>query len=390
VGRNTRAAVAAITAFVLALLAGSDPAGAQISQGEWLAGDLHVHTCYSHDAYCGPTDDNTGPDELYTLSLSVGARFAEASARGLDYLAITDHNDVRSSADPDFGSFGVIGVPGYENSLSGHAQMLGATRIYDKGDSSAGAVNAMAGQLRADGGSLQVNHPTEGIAAAFASCTDTSLLDWDYAYDVEPDTIEIWNPTAWMQYSEAYWECWLERGAHVAATGGSDSHWLSTLAVQGVGNPTTWVFARERTRAAVLEAIGEGRTSISRLPPAEGGRPLRLEADTDRDGVWESTVGDTVPPGTEMRVLADGVPQGGRIRVRANGETLVDYTLVSPGGEVSFDAPDEPGWVRATILASTTATSDGQPCEPNGDAPVSTCAYDQLVQGQTSPIYVGG
>ena len=56
------------------------------------------------------------------------AALPRGGARGLDYLAITDHNDVRSSADPDFGAYGVIGVPAYENSLHGHAQMLGARR----------------------------------------------------------------------------------------------------------------------------------------------------------------------------------------------------------------------------------------------------------------------
>src|SRR3989442_10959740 len=40
----------------------------------------------------------------------------------------------------------------YENSLHGHAQMLGATHLYDNGDSSATAVNTIANQLRADGG----------------------------------------------------------------------------------------------------------------------------------------------------------------------------------------------------------------------------------------------
>ena len=82
---------------------------------EWLAGDLHVHTCYSHDAYCGPSDDNTGPEELYTLSGDVEERFAEAALRGLDYLAITDHNDVRSVDHPGFGAYGVIPIPGYES-----------------------------------------------------------------------------------------------------------------------------------------------------------------------------------------------------------------------------------------------------------------------------------
>ena len=205
--------------------------------GEWLAGDLHVHTCYSHDAYCPPNDDNTGPDEFYTLGLSPGARFLEASARGLDYLAITDHNNLRSASDPDFGSNGVIGIPAYENSLHGHAQMLRASRIYDNGDSSAAAVNAAADALRADGGVFQINHPSGDIEQRFDNCSDTAALDWQYGYDVRPDTIEVWNVASSIQFAETYWECWLQRGNHIGATGGSDSHWLSTLAVQGVGNP---------------------------------------------------------------------------------------------------------------------------------------------------------
>jgi predicted metal-dependent phosphoesterase TrpH len=356
--------------------------------GDWLAGDLHVHTCFSHDAYCGPADDNTGPEEFYTLGLNVGQRFLEASARGLDYLALSDHNDVRSSADPDFGAFGVIGLPAYENSLNGHAQMLGATRVLDKGDSSAAAVNAMAQALRAEGGIFQANHPADGITAPFDSCDDTAALDWQYGYDVQPDTIEVWNVTSSAQVSERYWECWLERGARVAATGGSDSHWLSTVGVQGVGNPTTWVFAADRTREAVLEAIADGRTTVSRIPPGQGGGPLLLEADADGDGVFESAVGDRVPPGAQMRVRATGQPAAGLVKVRANGATLVDEVPFGADGELRFEAPDEPGWVRATLHLAPGESQGAPGCEPNG-APITTCAYDYALAGLTSPIYLG-
>src|SRR3954466_16244208 len=104
--------------------------------GEWLAGDLHIHTWYSHDVlragYPVLEDDNTGSEDFYTTGYDVAQRFQQASDRGLDFIAITDHDDVRSFADPGFASAGVVGIPAYEASIKGHAQVLGARRYYDK------------------------------------------------------------------------------------------------------------------------------------------------------------------------------------------------------------------------------------------------------------------
>src|SRR5436190_3568728 len=168
---------AAVLLIAFAALALAPPALA--ARGEWLAGDLHVHTTYSHDSYGGPGDDNTGPDQAYTLGHTVTDDFAIAASRGLDYLAITDHNDVRSQSDPGFGAFGVLGLPAYENSLNGHAQMLGATHLFDSGDKSTAAVIAMEDALHAEGGLLQANHPNDPR--------------WGYGYDVPVDSVEIWN-----------------------------------------------------------------------------------------------------------------------------------------------------------------------------------------------------
>ena len=41
-----------------------------------------------------------------------------------------------------------------------------------------------------------------------------------------------------------WYDGFLQRGDEVAVTGGSDSHWVTTDAAQGVGEPTTWVYVR--------------------------------------------------------------------------------------------------------------------------------------------------
>ena len=410
--------------------------------GEWLAGDLHVHTCYSHDAYCprgdkgkgyfskpidlgplgevslpalpagdlldtlGMGDYNTDLEDSYTLGGTVQERFAEASLKGLDYLAITDHHSdgnpeddgSRSVHDPAFGSHEVVGVPGYENSIGGHAQMLGATHVISAGDQSVAAINAMAGALRSEGGLFQANHPADGIDHEMTSCADTTSLMWRYGYDVRVDSVEVWNTNHWLQRplpasaanddAVFYWECMLDRGWHVAATGGGDSHWLSVAAAQGVGNPTTWVFASERSARGVLDAIKQGRTSISLQPPVLGATQLLLEADVDHVGVYESMIGDTVPPGTPMRVRALGTPGAGLVQVRANGATLLDDQPLTPGGTIDFTSPATPGWVRATLYAPDAQAERKAACDGAVGSQTTLCRYEIGALAMTSPIYL--
>lgn len=370
--------LALATAALLALSAPSAHAG------EWLAGDLHVHTTYSHDSYGGPSDDNTGPEEAYTLGWSVAEQFQNAATRGLDFLAITDHDDVRSQADPGFGAGGVIAVPGYENSLKGHAQMLGATKLYEKGDQSAAAVLAAATALRVDGGLFQVNHPFEG-----ATDSSDDQADWNYLYEVEPDTVEVWNISRLYQppfpsasnndAAVGYWEGWLDRGARIAATGGSDNHWRSTFAAQGVGQPTTWVFAEERSAQGILEGIRAGRTFISHEPPNAAGPRIVLEGDG-------SLVGDEVLPKTPLRVRVQG-GSGTLLRLIGTGGKLLGdpVAVAAPEFQHDFEAPAEPGWVRAELFDPDLAEQRSAVCD---NADTTYCRNMLGVTAMTSAMYV--
>lgn len=217
--------------------AGAGPRARPAPAGAWIAEDLHVHTTYSHDSYGGPDDDNTRPDEFDTAGQSVEQAFRQAHLRGLDFLAISDHNDVRSQSDPGFDRFGAVGPPAYEKSLSGHAQMLGARHVYEVEDESAAGIRDLAEQLRSDGGAFQINHPTDAAGG----------LDWSCGYDVVPDTVEAWSITSLWQPpmpsanddegNIAYWEGWLDRGEHVAVVGAS----LTGYSGEEVATAAEWI-----------------------------------------------------------------------------------------------------------------------------------------------------
>jgi hypothetical protein len=320
--------------------------------GVWLPGDLHTHSTYSHDVYGGPTDDNTGPDEAYTLGLPVGGKFLEGRERGLRYMAVSDHDDVRSIPELPTANQGLIAIPAYEQSIKGHAQMLGATKHYDPGDKAADTINALANTLRAAGGVFQANHPAYRVpsdatfhACGSGGCADCQSINWTYGFDVRPDTIEVWNPSVVRSdISETFWECWLDRGLKIGGTGGSDSHWLSLHAIAGPGQPTTWVYAPEASAAGVLQGLREGRTVVSGQPPELNGVQVMLS--TPREGM----IGDTVAPGSRMVATAPGLAVPGVVRIRANGQQILEQEI-DPGGTVAFRAPREAGWLRAILLA---------------------------------------
>ena len=377
-------------ALALALALAAAPA----ANAAWYAGDGHVHTCYSHDAYCGPLDDNTGPETFYSFGGDVDQRFREASLKGLDFVTISDHDDVRAQSDPAYGAHGVAGLPAYEASLpGGHAHLLGATRLYPKGDTgTAAGVRALADAVRADAGRFQANHPTYKTVEAFESCEQADSpnpedipLHWRYGFSVRPDSIEVWNATTLIQPAEIYWECWLQRGVRVGATAGSDSHGATQ---PNLAMPTTWVSSSSTRPGDLLAAIGAGRTTLSRNPPAFGGTRLLIEGDADRDGTYEAAIGDQVPPGTPLRVRADGGAPLGFVRVRANGRTVVEGEPLAPGGAVQLTAPRERGWARAVLYLADGTQAVDPGCRPVGQ-PLDTCTRDLAIAAMTSPIYVG-
>ncbi len=215
----------------------------------WRAGDFHAHTLHSDGA------------------LSVDQLAALAVSRGLEMLAVTDHNTTSHHAElTSVGDrYGIQLVAGQEVTTDrGHANAYGDIGFVDFRQSA----SQWQREVRTRGGVLSVNHPLGG------DCS------WRMALDQPPAVAEIWH-ASWLPRptwgGPLAW--WLSSGLGTVPIGGSDFH----RAEDGdlLAAPTTWVLGEED---GVLDAISAGRTSISADPHGpvllrEGDELIAIEAD---------------------------------------------------------------------------------------------------------------
>jgi hypothetical protein len=208
----------------------------------WRAGDLHSHTVHSDGA----------------LTVSELARFA--AERGLDFIAVTDHNTVSHHRELDEASrrYGITLVPGQEVTTSdGHANALGDVGWVDFRT----PPDEWLATTRRRGGLLSVNHPIAGP------------VSWMHAMRERPPLVEVWH-WSWLDLSwttPLSW--WLAWDAGAVPVGGSDWHRAGSDAPPGT--PTTWVESGSDDPADILANIAAGRVAIS----AERDGPLLLRAD---------------------------------------------------------------------------------------------------------------
>jgi hypothetical protein len=387
--------------------------------GFWVAGDLHVHTIYGHDTCIDATTawDPSSPDRAarrscsapYTVGYAPADRLREAQQRGLGFVALTDHNNVVNQTDPDVLAFqaanpGFVFVPAYENSQPGHVQMLGARSCYGNdgaiagstiecdqkvADKSAAGETALANGLRADGGVFQVNHPSDG--------------NWprNYGYSVVPDNVEVWNePWYYQQPAPAsndddeamrWYDGFLQLGYHVGVTGGSDSHWVTTDSIQGIGDPTTWVFVHSLSVQGVLDGLRAHHTFVSYLPPSENGAQLYLEADHNGDGVYEAIAGSDVSPKSTFRLRTANALPGSTLRIVTDqGSTDVALgTASSYVFSLGHDGiPAGTKFVRAQLIGPDGQSARQQGCDPVVGSQTTYCRDVLAMEAVTSPIFL--
>jgi len=290
----------------------------------WYKGDLHLHTTYSDGRW------------------SVCELLKVARVWNFDFLAITDHNDVRAYPEAlDCGPGSPLVIPGVElGKEGGHAIALGVRElVYYQDRAEDWDMSAAAKAVHAAGGMFYIAHPY----------TDEPGCRWKHPLILEEcDALEIWNGEPWIKdgndRSLEAWHNWLNRGRYLPGVAGSDAHRIEHLRP---GTAFNHVYASELSETAILSSIRAGRLFIS------SGPWVWIEARSEGTTSWV-TVGDSLctKNGVTLRVTWGNAPRGSVLKVRRNGLVLQTRDAFSAGQFLLEDEPTITGWYTAEIWAA--------------------------------------
>jgi len=316
----------------------------------WYRGDLHMHTAHS-DGSCKSQAGRSVPCPLFkTLEV--------ASARGLDFIAVTDHNTTSHfDAERELAAYfdRLLLLHGREiTTFQGHLNMYGIDQFVDFRVSSPEVpdMNALLRQAQRLGSLVSINHPNAPSGEECMGCGWTPHPETDLRMVT---AVEAVNSFSTGNYSGIpFWESQLNRGYHLTAIAGSDSHNPDNpLPGPGaVGSPSTVVNATELSEAAILEAIRSGQVFID----VEGSHDRLLEF-TASTGSEKAAMGGTLHPvsGMEVRfsVHVVRIPDG-QIQIIEDGKPLSreNPSILGSQDEMKSFAIQSDGqrhWVRVEV-----------------------------------------
>ena len=223
--------------------------GAPARGAGWYRGDFHSHTLHSDGSFTVPE------------------RLQRSADRGLDFVAVTDHNTI--SHHPELAAWrgAIVPIRGSEvTTFHGHMNVFGLREAIDwrperRGGGAAGIVE----QAHRQGALVSINHPSSFGDPWCVGCHfDFARVDYSTI-----DTMEIWNG-GWSDVETAnednvaLWTDLLDAGIRITAISGTDSHGPADDDDPTLGS--TWVHATERTEAAILEGLRLGHAYLSRGP----------------------------------------------------------------------------------------------------------------------------
>lgn len=323
----------------------------------WYRGDLHLHTAHS-DGVCLSRRGAKVPCPVFKT-------LEAASARGLDFIAVTDHNTAsQSDALRELAPYydDLLLIPGREiTTFQGHANVLGATGPLDfqLGGPRLPTLTRLLDAVRAAGGVFSINHPALPSGELCMGCgwtvAGTPYERIGVMEVVNGGALALSAGKAEGLFSGiAFWEARLNAGFQITAIGGSDNHdaTLDPAKAPAVGVPTTVVHAADLSQAAILAAIEAGHVFID----ISGSRDRRIEVTAAAGGAIVE-MGDVLaaPAGTSVRLTVRVLGgAGGKLSLAGPAARLAppsDAVLATADEtrvfELTSDGTD--GWLRVDL-----------------------------------------
>ncbi len=312
----------------------------------WWRGDLHMHTAHS-DGSCCAQSGVRAPAPLYRT-------VEAAAARGLDFIAITDHNTTSHfhamrELQPAFDR--LLLIPGREiTTFFGHANIFGPTGFIDfrLGSANLPDADALFDRAAAMNGLLSICHPSAPSGEACMGCGWTAA-NTDFS---RVEVIEIVNggATRAMEGDDEgpfsgvpLWHEQLNRGLRITGIGGSDNHdpSLAPEVPSAVGRPTTLIEAAELSETAILAGIRGGRVAIDLEGTSD--RTLDLIA---RSGGASAVMGGALTAKAGESVEFEVQVQG---LAACRIEVIRDSEIVADQARFSLAADGAAHWVRVNL-----------------------------------------
>ena len=318
----------------------------------WYRGDLHLHTGHS-DGICASHRGVSVPCPVFkTLEAAV--------ARGLDFIAVTDHNATSQNAsmrelEPYFDD--LLLISGREiTTFHGHANVFGVTGPLDfqLGGPRAPNLGKILDQVDDAHGLFSINHPGLPSGEACMGCGWTVAdTDWSRIKSLEVINggglalLGAEGPLSGLPT----WEARLNEGFRITAIGGSDNH--NPTSGAEVGTPTTVVHAPDLSEAAILRAITQGHVFVD----VWGSGHLNLEVEA-HVGAQHAEMGDLLLVGAgdlaQFEVKVTGMLQDVRLSLagsRPSPPQLEAPILRQPSATRAFqiEAGGKAQWIRVDV-----------------------------------------
>lgn len=323
-------------------------AGPLATGTRWYRGDLHMHTAHS-DGSCASQTGKMVPCPVFVSAQT-------ATARGLDFIAITDHNadsqyDAERELQPYFDK--LLMIPGREmTTFHGHFNIFGVTQFVDYRVVAGGLdLNTVLRDVKAKGGIASVSHADSPGGEFCMGCRWEPPADADMGLFT---AIEVINGGQIMFSSAKYWDAKLREGHRLAAIGGSDSHNATNPPGPpgSIGWPTTVVEADELSVPAIINAIRAGRTFVD--VTASHDKVVDFEAET---GGAHARMGGTLHTAAEapasVKIHTAGCV-GSAVHLLLDGVDVESVPAMTVGSasdavETTVTVPAGPHWLRVEV-----------------------------------------